>query len=415
MLHVAESAALSDRGRVRSGNEDRFIERRPLFAIADGMGGARAGEVASRTAADVLRNGLPEGPGSAEERLAAMVREANRRVHALAQDDAERAGMGTTLTVAYLGEDDLAIAHVGDSRMYCLRDGLLEQRTHDHSLVGEMVRRGQLSPEEAEDHPQRSIITRAIGPEEEVAVDHETWAAREGDLYLLCSDGLTDMIPDGQVEAILAVDRPLADTARALIDAANEAGGRDNITVVLFRVGEVALGLTADEPTTELASVTASPGPDTFPGTDPSAVPDALPGSPKASAAPEPPDPLDPRRQSPAPAPAGRRRRGRRIAPLVVLVILLAVVASAGWIASRGVYFVGTDDQGFVTLYQGVPYELPGFKLYQSRFETGMPVSEVPAGVRRTVTKHELRSYDDAVDLVRQIERGTLVEQATQR
>src|ERR1700754_1838580 len=185
MLRVADHSARTDTGRQRPANEDSYWVGNPLFVLADGMGGAQAGEVASQTAVEVFRQGLPDGPGSYEERLSSLVSDANKRIHALAQADDAHAGMGTTLTAAYVGEDDLAIAHVGDSRLYVLRDGELQQLTHDHSLVGELVRRGQISAEEAEDHPQRSIITRALGVEDDVVVDHLTWPVRDGDVFML--------------------------------------------------------------------------------------------------------------------------------------------------------------------------------------------------------------------------------------
>src|SRR3954453_8383860 len=244
MLRVADHAARTDTGRARSANEDSYWVHSPLFVLADGMGGAQAGEVASRTAVEVFseQGGLPDGPGTYEERLAALVAAANVQVYSQAQSDDQFAGMGTTLTVAYVGEDDLAIAHVGDSRFYVLRDGELQQLTDDHSLVGELVRRGQISAEEAEDHPQRSIITRALGIEGDVVVDHFSWPVRDGDIFLLCSDGLTGMVPDAKVAQIIAGAPSLNAAAQELIAAANEAGGRDNITVILFRVEEVTPG-----------------------------------------------------------------------------------------------------------------------------------------------------------------------------
>jgi PPM family protein phosphatase len=236
MLRVAEHFERTDTGRQRRGNEDAFYARAPLFAVADGMGGAQAGEVASHLAVEVLEQGLPDGAGSVEERLRARVREANARIMESAQADDARAGMGTTLTVAYVGEDDLTVAHVGDSRLYRLRDGTFERLTDDHSLVEELVRQGKLTPEEADEHPQRSIITRALGAEEGVEADSTTWAGRDGDVYLICSDGLTSMIPEAHVAQVVAEAPSLSTAGRMLIDAANDAGGRDNITVVLFRL-----------------------------------------------------------------------------------------------------------------------------------------------------------------------------------
>ena len=401
MLRVAEKADLTDTGRQRRDNEDSHFVRAPLFVVADGMGGAQAGEVASRTAVEVFASGLPDGPGSVEERLAAMVAEANARIHDLASRDEDRAGMGTTLTAAYLDTTELAVAHVGDSRLYCLRDGSLEQRTDDHSLVGELVRRGQLSPEEAEEHPQRSIITRALGPEGEVAVDHHTWPARDGDVFLLCSDGLTSMVPDQKVEEILRGAPSLQAAARELVDAANAAGGRDNITVVLFRVEELQSGdaqlTTAGPSTSEVRQAVAEAGPRT--ATEPRAEARA---TPVAARAPRP-------SRAPVAAPP-RRRRGRgALRAAIVVAVLAAILGTAAWFAVQSVWFVGTTDDGYVSLYRGVPYELPaGLELYSRRFESGVSVGSLPAASRRTVTEHELRSFDDAVDLIRSIERGEL-------
>ena len=218
MLRVAEHAELTDTGRQRRANEDAFLARAPLFAVADGMGGAQAGEVASSTAIEVLAAGLGQGE-SVEQRLSEIVRQANSQIHALSVADDERAGMGTTVTAAYVGENDVTLVHVGDSRCYRWRDGALERLTDDHSLVEQMVRQGQLTEQQALNHPQRSIITRALGPESVVEPDAQTVSARDGDLLLLCSDGLTTMISDEQIAAMLARDEPLKATTRALIAA----------------------------------------------------------------------------------------------------------------------------------------------------------------------------------------------------
>src|SRR6476469_7826415 len=270
MLRVAEHAERTDTGRQRKGNEDADFARSPLFVVADGMGGAQAGEVASGTAVEVFQDGLPDGSEPVASRLRSLVLEANARINALAQSDDALAGMGTTVTAAYVGEGELAIAHVGDSRMYRLRDGRLERLTDDHTLVEELVRQGKLTPEEADHHPQRSIITRALGPEPGVEPDSFTWPGRDGDVYLICSDGLTGMVPEPQVAEILTAAGSLPAAGRALVDAANEAGGRDNITVVLFRLEEVGTGdLAADDhdtsehsavrPATPAAAAAAAP------------------------------------------------------------------------------------------------------------------------------------------------------------
>jgi serine/threonine protein phosphatase PrpC len=193
MLRVVEEAARTDAGRQRLANEDAYFVRAPVYAVADGMGGARAGEVAAQIAAEAFETHLGDS-GSGEERLERVANEANRRIFELARSDASRSGMGTTLTGALVSDDEVSIVHVGDSRAYLLRDGELRQLTRDHSLVEELRRRGRLTSEEAEEHPQRSIITRALGPDSEVDVDLHSHQVRSGDVFLLCSDGLTSMV-----------------------------------------------------------------------------------------------------------------------------------------------------------------------------------------------------------------------------
>src|SRR6201997_2886424 len=248
MLRAAETIAKTDTGRQRRDNEDSAYARAPVFVVADGMGGAQAGEVASRIAIEAFEHGLP-GDGSPEERLASRVREANHQIYERSRADRGRAGMGTTLTAAYVDDAHVAIAHVGDSRAYLFRDGTLQRLTQDHSLVDELVRRGKLTEEQAAEHPQRSIITRALGPEPDVEVDTWTYPARAGDVVLLCSDGLTSMISEERVKATLLEHDNLDEAGDALIREANEAGGRDNITVVLFRLEEIGADDAAGEET----------------------------------------------------------------------------------------------------------------------------------------------------------------------
>ena len=239
MLRIAEHFHDSDLGRQRQGNEDNYYVRAPLFVVADGMGGAQAGEVASELAVQQFEGGLPDGRPPAEA-LAGLIQAANAEIHRQARDDPDRAGMGTTVTAAYLDGDSVVVAHVGDSRCYLLRDGDLIRLTRDHSLVGELVARGKLTEEQAETHPQRSVITRALGAYPDVEVDTEVFPARDGDVFLLCSDGLTGMVHEPELKPMLEDrGRSLEQTGRALIAAANEAGGRDNITVILFRLEAV--------------------------------------------------------------------------------------------------------------------------------------------------------------------------------
>jgi PPM family protein phosphatase len=397
MLRVADQFAKTDTGRQRRSNEDSYFLRSPLFAVADGMGGARAGEVASKLLVDTLEAGLSDH-GPDEERLAERVREANQRIHELAQRDADRAGMGTTATAAYVGEDSVSVAHVGDSRAYRLRDGQLEQLTRDHSLVEELKRRGKLTEEEAEEHPQRSVITRALGPESRVKVDTLTVPARDGDVFLLCSDGLSGMVPEERIQEIVAGAASMEEAGRQLIEEANEAGGRDNITVVLFRVEDVEARVGDDQPTAVgLPAVSAPDAP-----SEAVAAAEAAPAAPKRTM------PLPPR-EAPAEG-RPRRSRIRGLAPTVAVLAILGMLGAGAWIATRAMYFVGTTDDGFVAVYRGLPYELPvGLKLYQREYTSGVHSSQVPAARRRALLDHELRSENDAADLVRKLERDQVI------
>lgn len=236
-MKIGRAAGVTDTGRRRLRNEDAFICEPPLFAVADGMGGARAGEVAAGLAAAALEEAGSETRGA--EGVAALIVEANKRIFERSHTDPRTAGMGTTVTAALVdaASGAVTIGHVGDSRAYLLRDGTLEQLTTDHSLVAELVESGVLTPEEAERHPQRSAITRALGTEPTVEVDAFTLQAEPGDLFLVCSDGLSAMISDDDVSsAIEAAGRDPERAADALVAAANARGGEDNITVVLFEI-----------------------------------------------------------------------------------------------------------------------------------------------------------------------------------
>ena len=239
-MRLGRHASSSDPGRRRRHNEDAFVVRPPLFAIADGMGGAQAGEVASRLATAALKEGEPDGGG--EQRIADLIQEANRRVYDRSSSDPNTSGMGTTITVALVEDDTVAFGHVGDSRAYLIRDAQMEQLTEDHSLVNELLKTGKLSREEAETHPQRSVITRALGTDPDVDVDTFSVRAENGDLFLLCSDGLTDMVPEESILDVVERNRNDIDGAlRALVKEANRGGGQDNITVVAFEIADGAV------------------------------------------------------------------------------------------------------------------------------------------------------------------------------
>ncbi len=296
-MRVGRSTVVSHTGRKRRHNEDAYVCEPPLFAIADGMGGARAGEVASSLAAAALQTGEANGDG--KERVAALIQAANHSVYERSSRDAEVAGMGTTMTVALVEDAGVTFGHVGDSRAYVLRDGVLEQLTDDHSLVAELVRGGKLSAEEAEHHPQRSVITRALGTDPDVDVDTFTVDPREGDVFVLCSDGLTDMVGDDEIGEVLGERREsLEEAAQELVRRANKAGGQDNITVIAFEI--------TDEP--------AEPDEQTLEHTLEQTQP-----LPAADGSPEP-----------------KKRRGwRRFVPLLVLIFAIAAAAIALWVLAR--------------------------------------------------------------------------------
>jgi serine/threonine protein phosphatase PrpC len=425
VLRVAEQYAGTDTGRQRRANEDSLLARAPLFVVADGMGGAQAGEVASRLAVESFQGGLHDA-SEPESALATLARDANSRIHELSHSHAEQAGMGTTLTAVYVGERDVSIAHVGDSRAYRFRDGELLRLTDDHSLVDELLRQGRLTPEEAVEHPQRSVITRALGPEGAVEVDTRSYSARDGDVYLLCSDGLTTMVAEDRLAELLGAHESLRDKGEALIAAANEAGGRDNITVVLLRLEELdasAAPLTEEAPAVQPASVSpalAAAGPAAAPAdttvataSAASAPPDTTVATASAASAPPADRPVvarRPRRPSPNGKGSARRRVGlRRAATLAVVVAILAVIGAGAYVALQSVYFIGTNDRGLVTVFRGVPFRLPGnVALYSSDYVSGVSASTLTPERRHTLLDHSLRSEANAGTLVRSLELGQL-------
>lgn len=360
---VAEAAATSDVGRLRQSNEDALLVDDPVFAVADGMGGARAGEVASAMTVAAL-HGLHGSGGD----LTRAITDVNRRIHAAAAADPTLAGMGTTVTAAILDGDTLTFGHVGDSRAYLLRDGRLSQITDDHSLVGELIRRGALSPAEAERHPQRSVITRALGAESRVDIDVVRLHPEAGDVILLCSDGLTGMVHDPEIERILTSSAHLEEAARRLIDAANAAGGEDNVSAVLLRMA------VRDEDDTDpaplervlLPASAAELGPDGGP-----MVRDASPSDG-----------------------GGRARTAGLIAAILALGVLAAALVAFGL---RWAHFVGATPDGRVAVYQGLPIEITGdLALYRTARVSGVAAAALSAGQRRDLLDHRITSADAA-------------------
>ncbi|MGH2724013.1 MAG: Stp1/IreP family PP2C-type Ser/Thr phosphatase [Actinomycetota bacterium] len=323
--------ARTDVGRVREGNEDAYTAEAPLFAVADGMGGHQGGEVASHLALETLGrvSDRPAPDGDAAPHLAETVREANRAVLDRASSDPGLTGMGTTLTAVLAGGDRIFLAHVGDSRAYLLRDGELSRLTKDHTVVERLVDQGRLTSEEAAIHPQRSILTNALGVDRDIQVDEAAYEVRAGDRLLLCSDGLTGMVSEENIVRILTDERDPQAAAEALVAAANEAGGQDNITAVVLDAQEDETG---EEDGWAIPASEAAPG----------------------------------------------RRWPRR----VLLWVLLPLVLVAG--ALFGVkrlfidqqWFVGVTE-GQVALYRGIPAEPLGISLATVELRTDLPADEV--------------------------------------
>jgi serine/threonine protein phosphatase PrpC len=338
-------AALTDVGRMRSHNEDSVLAQPPLFAVADGLGGHEAGEVASSIAVETLRDHAPRRADS--NALGRAVRAANREVLRAAREGIGRSGMGTTITAAIVEGGCIAVAHVGDSRAYLLHGGVLQRLTQDHSMVADMIRRGQLSEADARIHPNRSVITRALGTDVNMVADSFDVDASAGDRLLLCSDGLTGMLEDARIAEILGGYRDPEMAARALIDAANEAGGHDNISVVVVDI-----------------ETTAAPARGTR-ETD-------------------------------------KQLRGR-VAVLLWILAFLAVVAAIGY----GTYFYANKraflaaENGVVVVYRGVPGELAGYSLKWPVESTSIPVAALPPSAQQRLARGEQAgSLEEALNLV---------------
>jgi serine/threonine protein phosphatase PrpC len=379
---LGQTASLTDTGRRRRHNEDAFVSEPPLFAVADGMGGAQAGELASSLAAAALTD-VQEHPGGGEERVDELIQQANRRVYERQSQDASASGMGTTMTVALVGEGRVAIGHVGDSRAYLIRNGSLEQLTEDHSLVAELVRSGKLSPEEAEAHPQRSVITRALGTDPDVDVDTFSIETRPGDLFLICSDGLTSMVDDETILSEVARNRDdLQGAAKALVRAANKGGGEDNITVVFFEIG-------TDGDTERTITLPPREEPDA----DEEDTLDELDRVPVIE------------RENGRGAPDQPRRRGRGV--LIATLAATLLVCASGfvvWGLWRS-HFVGAEADGHVAVYQGVPWNIVGnVHLYRTVYVSPLLAAQLSQPERRKLFDHSLRSEDSARAAVRRYE-----------
>ncbi|MFL6190538.1 MAG: Stp1/IreP family PP2C-type Ser/Thr phosphatase [Actinomycetes bacterium] len=362
-------AAATDVGRMRKNNEDSYLSAEPVAAVADGMGGHSAGEVASAIAIEELaalgERGPWENETAATDDLKQAILRANRRIRGMAASDRKLNGMGTTLVALLQDGDMVHVANVGDSRGYLLRQGELSQVTVDHSLVQELVDDGRLSPKDAERHPQRSVITRALGIDPEVEFDLFTYKLQVGDRLLLCSDGLSDVVEPTQIRNVLLRVRSPQKAARQLITVANEQGGPDNITVIVVdAVDESAALDLEDEQTGDLTDGSATGALPLVSGDG-----DALAARGRGGRA---------ARAAKDRSLAMHRRLQRfLIAGIVVLLAAVLLVAGRSFLFSR--YWVGFDGDS-VAVFQGVPGDVAGLRF--SRLVERSPVSraQVPAG-----------------------------------
>ncbi len=357
-MNVAYGAT-SDVGRVREANEDSYLVAEPLFVVADGMGGHIAGDVASSTAVKVIEGGSSQLSSEDPATLTKIISDANAAIWDKAQSDPALRGMGTTCTLVLVDEDRVHIAHVGDSRAYRLREGQLEQLTEDHTLVGRMVQEGRLSAEEAQHHPQRSIITRALGVDEDVQVDLDTVELSAGDRLLICSDGLSSMVEDDQIRDVLARETDPQKAADGLVQLANEAGGDDNITVVVIDFEEGSGSgrrvVAAAEPAGEVVD-TAQPD-----RSEPAAVPPPVSAGERDD------------------EPEQGSRWGRKLLVALVVVALLAggAYAAARYTLSNSWYVgVGTSDE--VTIYRGIPDDIAGLELREVEESSTIALEDLP-------------------------------------
>lgn len=429
--------AATDVGRVRERNEDSLLTAPPLYAVADGMGGHRGGNVASSIAVGTLA-GIAEAGRWPE--LAGQFRSANKSILDRSRDDRSLAGMGTTLTAAFMDGEAFHIAHVGDTRAYLLRDGDFRLLTEDHTLVHQMEKQGRITKEEAETHPQRSILIRALGVDEPLEVDEFILQVQEGDRLLMCSDGLYGMVGDGAIEEVLETVRAPQEVAETLIEMANRAGGMDNITVVVLdfepgegvegtildppkledvdRSGTAEIPVVDDEPPTDLTVARPIPVP---PGRAAQAEGEAASAAAAASArAPAAPPSAAPRQPVAAPpAPSGslgppRRRRYAVMALGILLGVALVGVGTRIYLDTR--WFVGFHENQ-VAIFRGIPYKVAGVGLFGV---TGNPfpitieqldgVGTWVADLKEGVT---VGSLEEARDLVAQIVQDVAEERAT--
>lgn len=365
--------ACTDVGLVRRVNEDSKCHEYPLFAVADGMGGHSAGDVASALAIETLSEQL----GHAES-LSDAVRAANKAIYRRAAQEPELTGMGTTLTAMVAGDSSAQIAHVGDSRAYLLREGQLSRLTQDHTVVGRLVQQGRLHQEDADRHPQRSYLERALGVDSDVEVDVHVLDFKPGDRVLLCSDGLFGMVDDDLITRVLTEYSDPQRAAELLCSEAVKAGGHDNVTSVVVDFPQQTPAPPAGQGSqTSIAGLRTDTGPLTGAATGQQAV--AAPPSPPRSAGPGSPSTY-PGSSGPAEPPGKDRSNSGRWRMLryasLVLVVLVAGAFGVRMVLTDSWYVGGSD--GKVGIFSGIPGNVAGFSLSELEEETDLELSSVP-------------------------------------
>ena len=374
-MNVSVGAA-TDIGQVREGNEDSYLVVEPLYAVADGMGGHRGGEVASSLALETVQGMFERREGS----LAEQVAEANRAVFERSQNDRKVSGMGTTLTAAQVDGNRVHLVHVGDSRAYLLRGGELTQVTEDHTLVHRMVMEGEISEEEAETHPHRSILTRALGVDQNIQVDEGDLEVAPGDRLLLCTDGLTGMVPEGEIREILLESLDPQEAVDKLVKVANRAGGIDNITALILDFANdgggsgATKGSAIRQPTMERPIAPAAPSNRSditmvgAPIPEPPPEPAVASTSRPASRTDRPATERRPERSRP-----GSRTVGRKVGiwtGVTLAIVALCVVGLRLYLDTQ--WYVGVSN-GRVAIFRGVPAEVAGLELSSVVVETSIP------------------------------------------
>lgn len=367
-------AAVSDRGLIRSGNQDSVYAGPRLIAVADGMGGMAAGDLASSIvigALAVLDEDVPTGDLASA--LAGAVEEANARIRATVEENPQMEGMGTTLTGFLFSGSSLGMVHIGDSRAYRMRAGELTQVTKDDTYVQMLVDEGQLSPDDAETHPQRSLLLRALGSNE-VEPTFATIEAVPGDRYLVCSDGLSGVVSDETIGEVL---RQVADPREAvdrLLQLALRGGGPDNITVLVADITDADIIEAAP-----IVAGAAAAGRDDATNADPSTA------AARAAATTAGPPQEEPIAEEPVEQEAAPKRRGRARWYALIAVLLLGIVISAGYLVHQGQYYVGVNESGNVAVFQGFNGEVAGLSLSRVVVSSERSVDDLTEDARRKV------------------------------